>query len=249
MEKVLSDKLPQHVAVIMDGNGRWAKRRFLPRPAGHKAGIKTARAIIETAATLGIKVLTLFVFSSENWRRPKLEIDTILQLFLNALTDDIKRLHENNIRLKIIGDITKFPTKIQQAIADAQSLTQNNQGMTLVLAANYGGIWDLTQAMQTLAQKIQQGELTAEAVTSSSIANHLTTAGLPDPDLFIRTSGEQRLSNFYLWQLSYAELYFTEVPWPEFTAEEFQKALTYYKERERRYGYTSEQIEGITDDA
>jgi len=235
-------KLPKHVAIIMDGNGRWAKKRFLPRPAGHKAGIKSARKVVEAAAKSGIEVLTLFVFSSENWRRPPVEVDSILQLFLKALTDDIVQLHKNNIRLKVIGDVTSFPESIQKAINSAQTLTQNNTGLTLVLAANYGGLWDITQAVKCIARQVQNGDMHAEQIDETVIKANLITNDLPDPDLFIRTSGEQRISNFYLWQLSYAELYFTDTPWPDFDDVAFNKALIHYAERERRYGFTSEQL-------
>lgn len=238
----MKENLPKHIAIIMDGNGRWAKKRFLPRTAGHHSGIKTARRIIEKAVEKGIQVLTLFVFSSENWRRPKTEVDTILGLFLKALTEDIEKLHKNNVRFKVIGDYQQFPQPIQQAIHQAETLTANNTAMTLVLAANYGGIWDLTHAMQVIAQKVKENELQPEDISAQLISSHLSTANLPEPDLFIRTSGEQRISNFYLWQLSYAELYFTPVYWPDFNAEEFDKALDFFAQRERRYGTTGEQI-------
>lgn len=226
----------------MDGNGRWAKKRFLPRPAGHKMGVESAKNIIEIAAKTGIRVLTLFVFSPENWRRPQSEINAIFQLFLRSLTEDIQKLHQNNIKLRIIGNIADFSDKIQHAIYQAETLTQNNTGMTLVLAANYGGLWDLTQAVQAIASKIKSGDINDTDITQETIRAHLTTADLPDPDLFIRTSGEQRISNFYLWQLSYSELYFTDVTWPDFNALEFNKALDYFANRERRYGHTSEQL-------
>jgi len=234
--------LPTHVAIIMDGNGRWAKKQLLPRPQGHKAGVESARTIIETAAKSGIKYLTLFVFSSENWQRPALEVDTILKLFLLSLTNDTKKLHQNNIRLKIIGNLTDFPKKIQEAIISAEKLTENNTGMTLILAANYGGIWDITQATQKIAAQVLNGQLKVEEITSTTIDDHLVTKNIPQPDLFIRTSGEQRISNFYLWQLSYSELYFTPVSWPDFSEKEFLAALDFYANRERRYGYTSEQL-------
>jgi undecaprenyl diphosphate synthase len=239
---ILSVNVPKHVAIIMDGNGRWAKKRFLPRPAGHKIGVESAKKVIEAAARAQIDVLTLFVFSPENWRRPRVEINTILQLFLRALTEDIHKLHQNNIKLRVIGNIAEFPLKLQEAIHAAEKLTANNTGLTLVLAANYGGLWDLTQAMQVIAKKIAAQILTPEDITQTLIHQHLVTHDLPDPDLFIRTSGEQRISNFYLWQLSYSELYFTQTSWPDFDEGEFQKALDYFANRERRYGYTSEQL-------
>jgi len=235
--------IPKHVAIIMDGNGRWAKKRLLPRPAGHKAGLKAAKIIVEAAAEQGVEYLTLFVFSSENWRRPPIEVEAILKTFVSVLTSDIDKLHRNNLKLKVVGDITSFPETIQKAIAHAESLTAQNTGMTVILAANYGGLWDITQASKQLIRKVMRNELSIDEITESHFAQCLSTNTIPNPDLFIRTSGEQRLSNFYLWQLSYSELYFTSTAWPDFNKAEFQKALDFYAGRERRYGYASEQLE------
>lgn len=236
-------KVPQHIAIIMDGNGRWAKQHHLPRSAGHKSGLTAARNVIKHAAEAGIKVVTLFTFSSENWRRPEDEVSIIMSLFLNALQREVKQLHENNIRLKVIGDLTGFNDKLATSILQAQELTANNTGMTVVLAANYGGRWDILNATKNIAQAVQAGDLNPESIDEQLFANNLSTADLPDPDLFIRTSGEMRISNFLLWQLSYAELYFTDCYWPDFDKQQFQQALDYFANRQRRFGYTSDQIE------
>lgn len=236
-------RIPKHVAVILDGNGRWAKSQSLPRIAGHQAGIKTARAVIESAAKMGVGVLSFFIFSSENWQRPVDEVSSILDFFLRALQTDVKKLHQNNIRFRVIGALASFSAETQQRIREAEALTANNTGMTLVLAANYGGQWDITQAAQKLAKLVAQGELEPEAITPQLLEQQLTTADLPAPDLFIRTSGEQRISNFFLWQLAYAELYFTPIHWPDFNEQELMKAISYYQTRERRFGKISEQLE------
>lgn len=241
----MSAKMPEHVAIILDGNGRWAKSQFLPRIAGHQAGIKTARTIIESAAKMGIKVLSYFIFSSENWQRPVDEVSSILDFFLGALKTDVEKLHQNQIRFKVIGDLNAFSEETQKRIKEAEALTVNNHRMTLVLAANYGGQWDITQAAQQLASEVAKGQLDPKDITPELLENHLATQELPLPDLFIRTSGEQRISNFFLWQLAYAELYFTKVHWPDFNEAEFIKAIDYYQQRERRFGKTSEQLEPI----
>jgi undecaprenyl diphosphate synthase len=238
-------RIPKHVAIILDGNGRWAKSQSLPRIAGHQAGIKTARAVIESAAKIGVSVLSYFVFSSENWQRPVEEVSSILDFFLRALQTDVNKLHQNNIRFRVIGDLSSFSEETQQHIHEAEALTAQNTGMTLVLAANYGGQWDITQAAQKLARLVAQGDLDPEAITPHLLEQQLTTSDLPAPDLFIRTSGEQRISNFFLWQLAYAELYFTPVHWPSFNEQELMKAITYYQTRERRFGKISEQLESI----
>ena len=235
--------IPKHVAIILDGNGRWAKSQSLPRIAGHQAGLKTARAVIESAAKMGVGVLSYFIFSSENWQRPVEEVSSILDFFLRALQTDVKKLHQNNIRFRVLGDLASFSNETQQRIREAEALTAHNTGMTLVLAANYGGQWDITQAAQKLAYKVAQGDLNPEDITPSLLEQHLTTAGLPSPDLFIRTSGEQRISNFFLWQLAYAELYFTPIHWPDFNEQELSQAIHYYQTRERRFGKISEQLE------
>ena len=235
--------LPRHVAIIMDGNGRWAKRRGLPRPAGHRAGVEAVRAAVEYCAKRGFEVLTLFGFSSENWQRPKKEVGMLLELFVTVLQREVKRLHQNNVRIKIIGDCTAFPEKLQQRVQHAEEFTHGNTGLVLQIAANYGGRWDIAQAAQRLAGKVKSGEIEPEAVTEEALAEELSFAGLPDPDLFIRTGGEQRVSNFLLWQAAYSELYFTDTLWPDFDAAMFDQALIAYGKLERRFGQTSEQVE------
>lgn len=235
--------IPRHVAIIMDGNGRWAKQRFLPRLAGHKAGIDSARRIVEAAAKQGIEVLSLFTFSSENWKRPPEEVENILSLFLHALQFDSKNLHKNNVRLRIIGNKEAFSAKLQQSIADAEMLTAQNTGLTLVVAANYGGQWDILNATQQLAKEVAAGNINADDITPKLLEQRLALSDIPYPDLFVRTGGEQRISNFFLWQLAYTELYFPEVYWPDFDENELAKAITYFTSRQRRFGLTGEQVE------
>ena len=235
-------RLPRHVAVIMDGNGRWASARHLPRIAGHKAGVDAVREIVRECGERGIEALTLFAFSSENWRRPADEVGMLMGLFITALGQQVKRLHENNIRLRIIGDRSRLGEKLCAHIAAAEALTAGNTGLQLVIAANYGGRWDVTQAVQRLAVEVDEGRLDAAAIGAEHIEQFLSLADLPDPDLFIRTGGEQRISNFLLWQLAYTELYFTEILWPAFDAAAFADALNWYQRRQRRFGRTSEQV-------
>ncbi|HSW69616.1 MAG TPA: isoprenyl transferase [Gammaproteobacteria bacterium] len=237
-----SPPLPRHIAIIMDGNGRWAKQRMLPRAAGHKAGVDAVKQIVKACAEKKIEVLTLFAFSSENWRRPEQEVNYLMDLFISALEREAKKLHEQNIKLYFIGDRTRFDKKLQQYMQEAEQLTVSNTGLTLVIAANYGGQWEITDAVRKLASDIEQGRLTSQQISSELIENKLATACLPLPDLLIRTGGEQRISNFLLWQLAYSELYFTNVYWPDFNVEELEKALTFYVNRERRFGYISEQL-------
>ncbi|EIJ44082.1 undecaprenyl diphosphate synthase [Beggiatoa alba B18LD] len=234
---------PRHVAIIMDGNGRWAKKRLLPRIAGHRAGVETVRKIVRCCTEQGIEVLTLFAFSSENWRRPEQEVSLLMELFMFALQNEVKKLHGNNIRLRIIGERTAFPEKLQALIRHAEEQTQHNTGLVLVIAANYGGRWDITQASRYLAHQVEQGLLTPQEINESLLAKHLSFADLPEPDLFIRTGGEQRISNFLLWQLAYTELYFTDTLWPDFDADAFQLALTSFATRQRRFGRTGDQVE------
>jgi undecaprenyl diphosphate synthase len=238
--------LPQHIAVIMDGNGRWAKRRFMPRIAGHRAGVEAARRIVKNCARRGIKVLTLFAFSSENWRRPQQEVDHLMELFLTGLEREAPDLHKNNIQLRFIGDRHRFSPHLVTKIHEVEQLTKENTGMTLIIAADYGGQWDITQAARQLAKEAVAGTIHPDDISAASIASRLSFADLPDPDLFIRTSGEMRISNFLLWQLAYAELYFTDIHWPEFDENELEKALSQYAKRERRYGYSSEQLGDLT---
>jgi len=234
--------LPRHLAVIMDGNGRWAGQRSMPRVAGHKAGVDAVREIVKACAEKKIEVLTLFAFSSENWQRPTQEVNYLMSLFLAALQREAKKLHRQNIRLSIIGARDRFEEKLRLQMAAAEKLTAQNTGLHLVIAANYGGHWDILNAVQKIALKVEQGELTSQALSADILQAHLSLANLPAPDLFIRTSGEQRISNFMLWELAYTELYFTYVLWPDFSVAELEKALAFFAGRERRFGCTSEQL-------
>lgn len=238
----MSEQLPKHVAIIMDGNGRWAKNRLLPRAAGHTKGFEVANRIVRHAKRRDIEVLSLFTFGMENWRRPDAERNMLFELFLKALTEEIDDLHRNNVRLQVIGERARFPPFLQEKIEDGCEKTKNNDGLTLVIAASYSGQWDITQAVYEIGQKIKDGLLEPEQITAETISQQLSVADLPDPDLFIRTSGEQRISNFYLWQLAYCELYFTPILWPDFDEQEFDSALCHYQKRERRFGFTSEQL-------
>jgi undecaprenyl diphosphate synthase len=235
--------LPQHIAVIMDGNGRWAKKRFMPRFAGHRAGVDAARRIVKNCALRGIKVLTLFAFSSENWRRPQTEVNHLMELFMTGLEREAADMHKNKIRLRFIGDRTRFSAHLTAKINEVEQLTANNAGMTLLIAADYGGQWDITEATKRIAADVAAGAMQVDDITPQQIAVRLSFADLPDPDLFIRTSGEMRISNFLLWQLAYAELYFTEVLWPDFGEKELDAALAQFASRERRFGYSSEQLQ------
>lgn len=240
--------VPRHIAIIMDGNGRWAKQRLQPRFMGHRAGVRAVEGVVKHCVASGVQVLSLFAFSSENWRRPGKEVDLLMELFSHALDNQVKRLHKNNIRLNVIGDISRFSDTLQQKIHAAQSLTKDNTSLIINIAANYGGRWDLTQALQKLAKQVADGERSADSLTESDITGELITADLPEPDLFIRTGGEQRISNFLIWQLAYTELYFTDTLWPEFNARALDQAIEWYGKRERRFGRTSEQLQE-TDDA
>jgi len=233
--------VPRHVAIIMDGNGRWARRRRLPRFAGHKRGVEAVRRIVRSCAERGVGFLTLFAFSSENWRRPPDEVALLMQLFLAALTREVRKLHRNDIRLKVIGDTACFDPKIRSLIEAGERLTEGNRGLTLTVAANYGGRWDMLQALTRLAR--EQPEAIADGIREEHVARHLSMSYAPEPELFIRTGGEQRVSNFLLWQLAYTELYFTERLWPDFDADALDEAFAWYRGRERRFGRTSEQME------
>ena len=235
--------IPKHVAIIMDGNGRWAQKRGLPRVAGHKAGVETVRTVIQACAEKGVEVVTLFAFSSENWRRPKKEVSLLMSLFLAALQREVKKLHKNGVQLRIVGDVSAFDKKIQEQIKKSEELTKDNKTLVLNIAANYGGQWDITQAVKALAVQIESGDLKAEDISSDLIRQNLLLSDLPEPDLFIRTGGEQRISNFLIWQLAYSELYFTETLWPDFDRQAFEDALTSFAGRQRRFGHTGEQIE------
>lgn len=243
IESSATSNIPKHVAIIMDGNGRWAQKRGLPRVAGHKAGVETVRSVIQTCAEKGIEVLTLFAFSSENWRRPEKEVTLLMSLFLMALQREVKKLHKNEVQLRIVGDVSAFDNKIQEQIKKAEALTKNNKTLVLNIAANYGGQWDITQSVKSLATKVKLGELKAEDISSDLIKQNLCMSDLPEPDLFIRTGGEQRISNFLIWQLAYSELYFTDTLWPDFNRQAFEDSLTSFSGRQRRFGHTGEQIE------
>jgi undecaprenyl diphosphate synthase len=231
--------VPRHVAIIMDGNGRWAQRRRLPRIAGHRRGAEAVRATVRACADRGISYLTLFAFSSENWRRPAEEVALLLKLFKSALQNEVDKLHANGVRLKVVGDTSRFDPKLRKLIERGEELTAGNSALTLTVAANYGGRWDILQAMSQLLKK-NPG---VETVDESAISPYLAMSYAPEPDLFIRTGGEQRISNFLLWQLAYTELYFTESLWPDFDAAALDLAITSYRSRERRFGRTSEQLE------
>ncbi|MCP5151220.1 MAG: isoprenyl transferase [Ectothiorhodospiraceae bacterium] len=237
------DRVPVHVAVVMDGNGRWASRRRRPRMAGHRAGVETVREVVAACGELGVRALTLFAFSSENWRRPQEEVGMLMNLFMSALEQQVRRLHEHDIRLRVIGERRAFSEALQGRIDEAEALTRDNSGLDLVIAANYGGRWDVTQAVQRIAARVERGELAAADVDADVLRAHLSLADLPEPDLFIRTGGEQRLSNFLLWDLAYTELYFTEVLWPDFDRAEFERAIAAFGARQRRFGRTGEQVE------
>lgn len=235
-----SKNLPQHIAIIMDGNGRWATQRNLPRIFGHREGAEKIKSLVEYCSNVGIKVLTLWAFSTENWNRPPKEVQFLMQLFMRKIEQEIDALHKNNVQFRIIGNMSQLSSKLQKKIIQATELTANNNGLKLVLALNYSGRWDLTQAMQKIAEKVEQNKISPIAITAELISQNLITADLPEPDLLIRTSGEIRISNFMLWQLAYTELYFTDTLWPDFNNSELEKALTAYAARERRFGAIEE---------
>ncbi len=237
-----SDQLPRHVAIIMDGNGRWAKQRNQARHAGHRAGVEATRAIIEDCVRRGVSCLTLFAFSSENWQRPKQEVSLLMELFVQSLKKEMGKLNDNGVCVRFIGDRSAFSARLQKQINAAEQLTRDNNVLTLSIAANYGGRWDITQAARKVAEKIEAGEFKAADLTEQHLSAAMSLADLPPPDLFIRTGGEKRISNFLLWQLAYTELYFTDVLWPDFNQDCYHDALAFYTRRERRFGKTSEQI-------
>ena len=236
--------MPSHVAVIMDGNGRWAKKRFLPRVAGHVKGVELVREMVRACLERGIQYLTLFAFSSENWRRPQEEVSLLMQLFVKALEQEVEKLDRNGVRLRVVGDLSRFEPRLQALIREAEATTQNNTRLDLTIAANYGGRWDIMQAMNRLLADRAPGK---EAIEEGDLDPYLSMNYAPEPDLFIRTGGEQRISNFLLWQLAYTELYFTDTLWPDFDTAEFAKAIASYQQRERRFGRTSEQVTGQAD--
>ena len=240
IEQIDKTRIPQHVAIIMDGNGRWAKQRGKERTYGHHAGAETVQRITEDAARLGIKYLTLYTFSTENWSRPQEEVTALMNLLLDSIEEET--LMKNNIRFRIIGDIKKLPAEVQEGLSRCIEHTANNTGTCLVLALSYSSRWEITEAARQIADLVQKGELKPEQIDSELISRHLTTHFMPDPDLLIRTGGELRLSNYMLWQCAYSELYFCDTYWPDFREEELRKAICDYQKRERRFGKTSEQI-------
>jgi undecaprenyl diphosphate synthase len=238
---------PQHVAIIMDGNGRWARSRGMPRVAGHRASVKVVRKVVEECAQSGVKYLTLFAFSSENWQRPADEVGVLMGLFLDALVREVADLHRNQVRLRFIGDRGSLGAELQARMRDAESLTAENKGLGLMVAVAYGGRWDIAQACRALAADAVAGKLAVADVTEEHIAARLALAGIPDPDLLIRTGGEQRISNFLLWNLAYTELYFSDALWPEFSPAHLHAAFEYFGQRERRFGKTSAQVAAKAD--
>lgn len=236
------EKLPAHIAIIMDGNGRWAKERGLSRLVGHQNGVESVRKVTEAATEIGIKYLTLYTFSTENWNRPQAEVDALMELLVENIVKETPTFHKNNVRLEAIGDLERMPANVLARLRACIAETSVNTGLTLVLALSYSSRWELTDAMRKIAKKVAAGEISVDEITEQTVAQHLTTAAIPDPDLLIRTSGEVRISNFLLWQIAYSELYFTPTHWPDFREEEFYKAIVDYQHRERRFGKTSEQL-------
>lgn len=235
-------QLPKHIAVIMDGNGRWARQNRLPRQVGHRAGVKATRAIVESCADRGIDILTLFAFSSENWRRPQEEVTGLMSLFLEALRTEVDSLHKNGVRLNFIGDRDQLPRGLRSGLHEAEEMTAGNERMQLVIAVAYGGRWDIVQAAKHLAVAISKGKLNVDMVDEAAFDEYMSLGRMPDPDLLIRTGSEHRISNFLLWDLAYTEIYFTETLWPEFDSSDLDAALKFFLDRERRYGKTSEQV-------
>ncbi|MFA7379321.1 MAG: isoprenyl transferase [Bacteroidia bacterium] len=236
------EKLPSHIAIIMDGNGRWAKGKGKLRIFGHHNGVKSVREVTEASAELGIKYLTLYAFSTENWNRPKLEIDALMELLVATINRETKTLMENNIKLATIGDTDSLPQRCRKELLEAIKTTSTNTGMTLVLALSYSARWDLVQAVKKITKQVEAGKIKPDDINDAIVSTHLTTADFPEPELLIRTSGEERLSNFLLWELAYSELYFTDTLWPDFRKEDLYKAILNYQQRERRFGKTSEQL-------
>ena len=244
-EKIDQKKLPSHIAIIMDGNGRWAKKKGLLRVFGHESGVKSVREAVEGSAEIGIKYLTLYAFSTENWNRPKYEVNALMQLLVKTINKETKTLMDNDIKLNAIGDLQSLPKDCFDELQEAIEKTRNNKRMTLTLALSYSSRWEIVKAVKEIAQKVENGILKSEDITEELFTSNLVTANLPDPELLIRTSGEHRISNFLMWQLAYAELYFTTKLWPEFTRKDLFEAIYDYQQRERRFGKTSEQLENV----
>ncbi|HFE37069.1 MAG TPA: isoprenyl transferase [Gammaproteobacteria bacterium] len=245
--KMVGDiRVPRHIAIIMDGNGRWAKKRNKMRVSGHRAGVEAVRNIVTACGDSGVGILTLFAFSSENWRRPPQEVSLLMELFMTVLKSEAKKLQKNNVKLRVIGDLSAFSNRLQERIAESIELTKDNDGLILNIAANFGGRWDIIRAVKKVVADVQQGKLPVDELDEEKFSQYLSFADLPEPDLFIRTGGEQRISNFLLWHLAYSELYFTDVLWPDFDKKEFDKAILSFSQRERRFGRTSEQVGQLT---
>jgi len=242
LSHIKSGHIPEHIAIIMDGNGRWAKRQSMPRVFGHKNGVKAVREVTEAAAELGVKYLTLYAFSKENWKRPAIEVDTLMRLFITTVSKELKTLNDNNIRLEAIGDLEALPSDTHEALLYAIDQTKDNHHMTLVLALNYSARWEILQSVKEIAISVAEGDLSVADISEEDIASRLTTKSFPDPELLIRTSGESRISNFLLWQISYAELLFVDTLWPDFTKADLYRSIREFQHRERRFGMTSEQI-------
>ena len=236
-------KIPEHVAIIMDGNGRWAKQRNMPRVAGHRSGVESVRTVVRECGKKGVKALTLFAFSSENWRRPEKEVSLLMELFMTVLKSEAKKLNKNNVQLRVVGDISAFSEKLQKRIAEASELTKDNDGLVLNIAANYGGRWDVMNAMKKIATEVKNNEISVDDIDEDLVYQHLSFPDLPEPDLFIRTGGESRISNFLLWHLAYTELYFTDELWPDFNEASLEKAFVSFSGRQRRFGRTGDQVE------
>ncbi len=241
-EQIDKERIPQHVAVIMDGNGRWAKSKGEDRIFGHQNGVDSVDQVSEAAGEIGVKYLTLYAFSTENWNRPEAEIDALMGLLVDAIKHNVQKMMKNNVRLLVIGDIERLPQRTREKLQEAIKETDQNTGLNLVLALSYSSRWEILNATKKIAQSVKEGKIQIEDIDESLFSNYLTTAGIPDPDLLIRTSGELRISNFLMWQLSYSELYFTDICWPEFKKDSFFEAIADYQKRERRFGKTSEQI-------
>ena len=241
-DKITKDKLPVHVAIIMDGNGRWAKKKGNKRIFGHKNGVKAVKETVEAAGEIGIKYLTLYAFSAENWNRPKVEVDALMSLFITAVKNETDNLMKNNVRMKAIGNLKSLPASVLENLNEIIDKTQNNTGLTLILALSYSSRQEITNAVKNIAEQISSGKITNKDITEKTISDHLYTNEFPDPELLIRTSGEYRISNFLLWQISYTELYFTDTLWPDFSKEDFFNAVYNFQQRERRFGKTSEQL-------
>jgi len=241
-EKIIENKLPTHIAIIMDGNGRWAKKHGEGRVFGHSHGVDAVRAAAEAAAELGVKYLTLYAFSTENWNRPKMEVDALMHLFVETITKEISTLNKNNIRLNAIGDLKSLPEENFKRLMETIAETKTNDRMTLTLAMSYSARWEIVNAVNQIQEDLKNDKINSEEITEELFSNYLTTAKIPDPELLIRTSGEKRISNFLLWQIAYTELYFSPKLWPEFTKEDLYEAIVNYQNRERRFGLTSEQI-------